>query len=75
MKRFLTDKQIEVFNIIKDFINENGYSPTIREIGKLSSRKSPSTIHSYLMILEEKGYITYKNGKSRTIKIVGEVEK
>lgn len=70
MIRNLTPKQEEIFNIIKDFINENGYSPTIREICDLSSRNSTSTISDYLMILKEKGYITYKNGKSRTIKIV-----
>lgn len=74
MREALTSKQTEIFNIIKDFINENGYSPSVRELCELSNRNSPSTIHSYLTLLEVKGYITYKNGKSRTIRIIEEVK-
>ena len=70
MRRILTNKQEEIFNIIKDFIDKNGYSPTIREICNLSNRNSTSTISDYLMMLKDKGYITYQNGKSRTIRIL-----
>ena len=70
MKKPLTKHQEKILNIIKDFINKNGYSPTVREIGKLSDLKSPATIKTYLDILYTKGYITYIPKLSRTIRII-----
>ena len=65
----LTDKQEKILTVIKKFIAENGYAPTIRELCNLSNRKSPATIQEYLITLKEKGYITYELGKNRTIRI------
>ena len=70
MKKPLTKHQEKILNIIKDFINKNGYSPTVREIGKISDLKSTSTVKTYLDILYIKGYITYIPKLSRTIKII-----
>lgn len=70
MREPLTKHQEKILNIIKDFINKNGYSPTVREIGKISDLKSTSTIKTYLDILYTKGYITYIPKLSRTIRII-----
>ncbi len=69
----LTIKQKMVLEAIEWFINENGYSPTIREIAKLLDSDTRS-IFEKLMQLESKGYISTKNGKARTIKILKDVK-
>lgn len=69
----ITKKEKEILDIIKDFINKNGYSPTIREIGGIAKLKSPSTVYSHLINLRKKGYINYMDGKMRTISVM-EVE-
>lgn len=66
----LTKKQKEVFSSIVDFINENGYSPTIRELCEIEGLSSPATMHFHLKHLVSKGYITYVPKISRTIRIV-----
>lgn len=43
--------------------------PTVREIAAGVGIRSTSTVHKYLGILEEKGYITKKDGLNRTIKL------
>lgn len=68
--RELTEKQEEIFDVVKDFIDKAGYSPSIREICLLSGRRSPATIKRYLDILLDKGYIKYNPKKSRTIRVV-----
>lgn len=66
----LTKKQLNILNVIKNFIDEFGYSPTIREIGNITGLSSSATIWAYLRILEDKGYITYKKGAYRTIRVI-----
>lgn len=66
----MTEKQREILEIIKDFIVENGYPPTVREIGKIANLSSTSTVFVHLMNLEKGGYISMLKGKSRTIRII-----
>lgn len=66
----LTESQEKVYEVIKDFINKKGYSPTIREIGDMIGLRSPGTIYVHLERIKEKGYITYEKGKNRTIRII-----
>ena len=66
----LTKKQENIYARIKNFIEKNGYSPSVREIGQASNLRSPSTVYGYLKILKEKGYITYEERKPRTIRIL-----
>lgn len=66
----MTEKQEYIYNIIKEFINENGYAPTVREIGKLAGLNSPATVFQHLKKLKVKGYIDYIEEKSRTIRIL-----
>lgn len=66
----LTKKQKEVFSSIVDFINEHGYSPTVRELCEIEGLSSPATMHFHLKRLVNMGYITYVPKMSRTIRIV-----
>lgn len=66
----LTTGQTRVYNTIKKYIEENGFSPTIREIGEIDGTTSPGTPLFHVKALKEKGYIDYKDGKGRTIRIL-----
>ena len=69
--RNLTEKQQELYNAIKDFIDEHTYSPTVRELMEILGKKSPGTIHTCLKELKRKGYIDYQYNRNRTIRIIG----
>ena len=75
MNNKLTDKQQKLITATKKFINQNGYSPTVRELCKLLKKNSPATIKAMLDILVAKGYISYIPGKARTIKVYDEPTK
>ena len=40
----LTERQNEVLDVIKKYIADNGYPPTVREIGDILGLSSPATI-------------------------------
>ena len=65
----LTPVQKRVYYIIKDYIEKNGYSPSLREITKLNGTTSPATAFTHIKKLKEKGYIDYEEKTKRTIKI------
>lgn len=67
----LSEKEQRILDYIKDNINRNGYSPSIRDIRTDLDIKSTSTVHTYLSRLEKKGYIQKENGKSRTLRVEG----
>ena len=66
----MTRSQYNVYIAIEDFINENGYSPSVRELCKITGKTSPGTIYTYLKKLKELGFITFIDGKNRTIRII-----
>ena len=66
----LTPIQKRVYYIIKDFIDKNGYSPSYREIGKLNGNNSVATVWFHMKNLRNKGYISYKDGVNRTVRII-----
>lgn len=65
----LTKKQKKVFDFIKNYISENGISPTIEETRKKLKLKAISTIHEHVKFLEEKGYLKKQKGKKNSIQI------
>lgn len=68
-KPSLSTKQLELYDYIKKYINNQGHAPTIREIAYIFG-KSLGTIHPMLKRLQKKGYIDFEERKSRTIKIL-----
>ncbi len=65
----LTDRERDILAYIAKVVNENGYSPSVRDIKAALSIRSTSTVHTYLQRLEEKGVLTKENGKSRTLRV------
>lgn len=63
----------KVYEIIKSYLNDKGYPPSLREIMKEINVSSTSTIKYYLDKLEEKGLIKRTNNKNRAIELVKEV--
>ena len=70
----LTQRQKEILQMLIDYINENGFSPSYRELCDIADVNSPATIWTHLKNLKNKGYIDYIPAKSRTIKILKGVE-
>lgn len=68
--QIMTDKDREMYNIIMLYIVQNGYSPTIRELCKISGLRSTSTVHSRLKKLESLGKIQKLTECPRTITVV-----
>ena len=61
----------EILDFIIQFITENGYSPSFKEIKDKIHLCSSSTIYQHLRVLERQGIITMKSGQPRTIAVVG----
>ena len=53
----LTAMQQRIYDFIADAIRNQGYPPSVREIGEAVGLKSPSTVHFHVKHLEELGYI------------------
>ena len=66
----LNERQESVLLYLIDYIQKNQYPPTVREIQSQIGIKSLSTVKNDLDKLEEEGYITRLNQKSRSIEIL-----
>ena len=69
----LTEAQNELYGWIKNYMKEFQHSPSIRQMMKAMGLKSPAPIQSRLKHLQEKGYISWQEGKARTMQIVDEI--
>ena len=66
----LSDAQNELLEWIKSYIKEFNHSPSIRQMMTAMGLKSPAPIQSRLKHLQEKGYISWQEGKARTLQLV-----
>lgn len=66
----LTTRQKEILDFIKLTVTNQGYPPSVREIGNAVGLQSSSTVHGHLNNLEEKGYIRRDRTKPRAIEVV-----
>ena len=63
----LTHMQQKIYNYIAACVQQQGYPPSVREIGDAVGLRSPSTVHFHLKHLEEAGVITKGAGKGRAL--------
>jgi repressor LexA len=68
----LSTRQEAILGFINDFLQENGYPPTIRDIGKAVGISSTSVVNYNLNILERDGHIARDPEVSRGLRLVGE---
>ncbi len=66
----LTERQQQVLDFIRETSTGRGYPPSVREIGEAVGLSSPSTVHSHLSTLVERGYLKRDPSKPRAIVVV-----
>ena len=69
----LTNAQNELLDWIRAYIKNYQHSPSIRQMMQAMGLKSPAPIQSRLKHLQDKGFITWQEGKARTLKLVDEL--
>ncbi len=69
----LTEAQNELYGWIKGYMKDFHHSPSIRQMMQAMGLKSPAPIQSRLKHLQEKGYISWQEGKARTMQIVDKI--
>ena len=69
----LTEAQNELYEWIRDYVREFQHSPSIRQMMNAMGLKSPAPIQSRLKHLQDKGFISWQEGKARTLKLVDEI--
>ena len=68
----LTEAQSELYGWIKEYMQKFQHSPSIRQMMEAMGLKSPAPIQSRLKHLQDKGYISWQEGKARTLQLVDE---
>lgn len=63
----LTIRQKQVLQVIRNFIDERGYPPTVREAGEKLGLNSSASIHAHMVALGKLGYLTREQAKPRTV--------
>ena len=66
----LNKRERAILKFIEKQINEKGYPPSVREIGKAIGLSSTATVHGYLAKLTKKGYIKKEDQKGRTLRVL-----
>ncbi len=72
---YLTKRQKEIYEYVKEHIRTMGYAPSIMEIGAKFKLSSPATVHKHLSHIEAKGLIRRQQNLSRAIELVEDIGK
>ena len=65
-----SDKAQLILNYVNEFIQENGYSPSVREIGAAVGLRSTASVSYHLQALQAKGMLQDPGAKGRKRAIV-----
>ena len=65
----MTERQRAILDYLREFVDEHGYPPTVREIGEAVGLRSPSTVHAHLAQLERAGLLRRDPTKPRAIEL------
>ncbi len=74
MDKDLTEAQNELLSWLKNYIRDFQHSPSIRQMMNGMGLKSPAPIQSRLKHLQEKGYISWQEGKARTLQLISQIK-
>jgi repressor LexA len=67
----LTPRQQDIRDWIAGYIDVHGYSPTVKEIANHYGWRTPNSAKCHLNPMRKKGYITWQDGCSRTLRVIG----
>lgn len=59
----------KIYKFIRRFVDDNGFPPSVREIGQKFGIKSTSTVHYYLEKLRNRGLISQDANKKRAFSV------
>lgn len=65
----LYKRQRQIYDFIGQYIQKNGFSPTLKEMAGAIGVSSLATIHEHLQSLEKKGVIKRTDGQTRSIEL------
>lgn len=65
----LTRRQREIYDYLAEFIEDNGYAPSLEEIAARFGLSSVATVHEHLENLESKGAVRRDPHRSRAIEL------
>lgn len=68
----LSHRQEQILSFIRKCVREQGYPPSVREIGDAVGLASSSTVHGHLERLQAKGYLRRDPTKPRAIEVLDE---
>lgn len=68
----LTRRQREIYDFIREFVTEQGYSPSLEEIGGAFGLSSVATVHKHVQHLVEKGFLKKAWNRSRSVEPLDE---
>src|SRR5581483_4662362 len=66
----LTKRQREILDYLNEFIQQNGYAPSLEEVGRRFNLSSLATVHKHLTNLQEKGFIKRSWNRSRSMELL-----
>jgi repressor LexA len=67
--QMVTERQRAILDYLRGFVEEQGYPPTVREIGEAVGLRSPSTVHAHLAQLERAGLLRRDATKPRALEL------
>ena len=70
MPVILYKRQRQIFDFITQYIQKNGFSPTLREIADALGVSSLATVHEHLEVMAKKGVIRRYKGAVRGIELM-----
>lgn len=74
MVTILPQKKQKILQYLTDYIQENGYAPTLTEIAKEFKLSSLATVHEHLQQMEEAGFIRRDKDARRGITVIEQEE-
>lgn len=66
----MTINRLKVLTAIKEYIERERISPTVRELSEIVGLKSTSSIHRHIDVLEKEGYISRIKESPRSIRVL-----
>jgi len=66
----LTRRQREIYDFVREFVDAEGYSPSLEEIGARFGLSSVATVHKHVQHLVEKGFLRKALHRSRSVEPV-----
>jgi repressor LexA len=66
----LTRRQKEIYEYVRSFVDEEGYAPSLEEIGARFGLSSVATVHKHVQNLVDKGLLRKSWNRSRSLEIV-----